>query len=39
MIGHSLKLTKVDKVIEVFPTVEQAAQGFAAPEAKTGSPA
>jgi len=39
MIGHSLKLTKVDKVIEVFPTVEQAAQGFAAPETKTGSPA
>jgi anti-sigma B factor antagonist len=28
MIDHSLKLTKVDKVIEIFPTVDQAAQGF-----------
>jgi hypothetical protein len=30
-----LKLTKVDKVIELFPTVEQAAQGFSGPEAST----
>jgi anti-sigma B factor antagonist len=36
MIGHSLKLTKVDKVIEIFPTVDQAAQGFSAPEASSG---
>jgi anti-anti-sigma factor len=28
MVDHSLKLTKVDKVIEIFPTVEQAAYGF-----------
>jgi anti-anti-sigma factor len=33
MVEHSLKLTKVDKVIEVFSTVEQAAQGFSGPEA------
>jgi len=39
MIGHSLKLTKVDKVIEVFSTVELAAQGFAGPEAGAGRPA
>jgi anti-anti-sigma factor len=39
MIEHSLKLTKVDKVIEMFPTVEQAAQGFAAPEAGASHPA
>jgi anti-anti-sigma factor len=36
MIDHSLKLTKVDKVIEVFSTVEQAAQGFSGPEAGAG---
>jgi anti-anti-sigma factor len=36
MIGHSLKLTKVDKVIEIFATVEQAAQGFSGPEASAG---
>jgi anti-anti-sigma factor len=36
MVDHSLKLTKVDRVIEIFPTVEQAAQGFAAPEASAG---
>jgi anti-anti-sigma factor len=28
MIDYSLKLTKVDKLIEMFPTVDQAAQGF-----------
>lgn len=28
MINYSLKLTKVDKIIEMFPTVEQAAEGF-----------
>jgi anti-anti-sigma regulatory factor len=31
MIDHSLKLTKVDKVIEIFPTVDQAAKGFSGP--------
>jgi anti-anti-sigma factor len=36
MIDYSLKLTKVDKVIEMFATVEQAAQGFAAPGASAG---
>jgi anti-anti-sigma factor len=36
MIDHSLKLTKVDKVIEMFSTVDQAAQGFAGPEAGAG---
>jgi anti-sigma B factor antagonist len=39
MVDYSLKLTKVDKVIELFPTVEQAAQGFSAPEASAGLPA
>lgn len=33
MIDYSLKLTKVNKVIEIFPTVDQAAVGFSAPEA------
>jgi anti-anti-sigma factor len=36
MVDHSLKLTKVDRVIEIFSTVEQAAQGFAGPEATAG---
>jgi len=31
MIDHSLKLTKVDKVIEIFPNVDQAAEGFVPP--------
>ena len=35
MIDHSLKLTKVDKIIEMFPTVEQAAKGFSASDAST----
>lgn len=30
MIEHSLRLTKVDKLIEIFPTVELAADGFSA---------
>jgi anti-anti-sigma factor len=33
MIDYSLKLTKVDKVIEVFPTVELAMRRFSEPEA------
>jgi anti-anti-sigma factor len=36
MIDHSLKLTKVDKVIEIFSTVDHAAQGFSGTEASTG---
>ena len=39
MIDHSLKLTKVDKVIEIFSTVEQAAQGFSGTEASAGQSA
>jgi anti-sigma B factor antagonist len=39
MIDYSLKLTKVDKVIEIFPTVDQAAQGFADPQASASHPA
>jgi anti-anti-sigma factor len=31
MIHHSLKLTKVDQLIELFPTVDQAAANFSAP--------
>jgi anti-sigma B factor antagonist len=30
MIDYILKLTKVDKIIEMFPTVEQASEGFTA---------
>jgi anti-sigma B factor antagonist len=33
MIEHSLKLTKVDRVIKIFATVDQAAQEFSAPGA------
>src|SRR5882672_4590444 len=36
MIGHSLKLTKVDQVIEVFSTVDLAAEGFGGAEAGAG---
>jgi anti-anti-sigma factor len=36
MVDHSLKLTKVDRVIEIFSTVEQAALGFSGPEATAG---
>jgi anti-sigma B factor antagonist len=36
MIDYSLKLTKVDKVVEIFPTVDQAAKGFSGPELGTG---
>ena len=31
MIDHSLKLTRVDKLIETFPSVDQAMKGFAEP--------
>lgn len=36
MIDHSLKLTKVDKIIEIFPTVDQAAKGFSDLDANSG---
>lgn len=36
MIDHSLKLTKVDKLIEMFSTVDQAAKGFSGPDASAG---
>ena len=39
MIDYSLKMTRVDKVIEMFATVEQAAQGFSARDANAGSQA
>ena len=38
MIEYSLKLTKVDQLIEIFPTVEQAMKRFGEPEASTGQP-
>ena len=37
MIDHSLKLTQVDKLIEMFPTVDQAAKGFSVPQTSAGS--
>src|SRR5215468_4832363 len=36
MIEYSLRLTKVDKVIGIFPTVEQAKEMFVVPEESTG---
>jgi anti-sigma B factor antagonist len=33
VIAHSLKLTKVDTLIEMFPTVDQAAANFVSPDA------
>lgn len=36
MISYSLKLTKVDMLIEMFPTVDQAARGFTGPDAGAG---
>jgi anti-anti-sigma factor len=35
MVDYSLKLTKVDRVIDIFPSVDQAAKGFSAPDAST----
>lgn len=37
MIDYSLKMTKVDKLIEMFPTVDQAAKGFSARDGSAGS--
>ena len=39
MIEYTLKLTKVDKVIDVSPTVELAAKRFVEPEAGAGQQA
>ncbi len=39
MIEYTLKLTKVDKVIEMLPTVEQAVKRFSGPSAGTGQQA
>jgi len=36
MVEYSLKLTKVDILIEIFPTVGQAAKGFLAPDESAG---
>lgn len=36
MIEHSLKLTKVDLLIEMFPTVDHAAKGFSGPHESAG---
>lgn len=36
MVEHSLKLTKVDMLIEMSPTVDQAAKGFSAPHESVG---
>ena len=33
MITYSLKLTKLDRLIEMFPSVDQAALGFTSPDA------
>lgn len=39
MIEYSLQLTKLDRVIEIFRTVDDAARGFSGPEAGAGKPA
>ena len=39
MIDYSFKLTKVDKVVEVFSTVDQAAKGFSGLEPGVSQPA
>jgi anti-anti-sigma factor len=36
MVVYSLKMTKLDTLIEMFPTVDQAAEGFAEPKASAG---
>ncbi len=35
MITHSMKLTKLDRLIETFPSLDQAAKGFTEPDAGT----
>jgi anti-anti-sigma factor len=39
MIDYSLKLAKVDNLIEIFPTVELAAKAFSTPETSAGQQA
>lgn len=39
MVDYSLKLTRVDQVIEIFPSVDQAAKGFSVPDAGAHHPA
>jgi anti-anti-sigma factor len=39
MVDYSLKLTKVDRVIDIFPSVDQAANGFSSPDANIRPPA
>ena len=34
MIGYSLKLTKVDQLIGIFPSVDQAAKEFSVPDVR-----
>lgn len=36
MIDYSLKMTRLDRLIEMFATVEQAAKGFSAQDASAG---
>ena len=33
MVDYSLKLTKVDRIVDIFPSVDQAAKGFSVPDA------
>jgi hypothetical protein len=35
MVDYSLKMTKVNRVIDIFPSVDQAAKGFSVPDAST----
>ena len=35
MVDYSLKLTKVDRVIDLFPSVAEAVKGFSVPDANT----
>jgi anti-sigma B factor antagonist len=39
MIVHSLQLTKVDRLIQMFPTVEQASADFPVPGSSPAKPA
>ena len=36
MVHYCLKLTRLDKVIEIFPTVDQAKEGFSEPGGSSG---
>ena len=36
MVEYSLKLTKLDRLIEMFPTVDQAAKGFSKSQESAG---